>query len=68
MSDKEHVLLPKYECLQGLTCKVDERSLMFDIKVLLKEYYMATFCADGKTLQIALNNGQKFCITIEEIK
>lgn len=54
--------------VERLTSVIDEMSLMMDIKVLLNEYYLATFNENGNSLKIALNNGQKFRITVEEMK
>ena len=41
-------------------CKVTAKDLLLDLKVLMKEYYVATFSDDNGWLKIALNNGQKF--------
>lgn len=54
--------------VERLTSVIDEMSLMMDIKVLINEYYLATFNENGNSLKIALNNGQKFRITVEEMK
>lgn len=54
--------------VQKLISVIDEMSLMMDVKVLLNEYYLATFDENGNSMKIALNNGQKFRITVEEIK
>ena len=54
--------------VQKLISVIDEMSLMMDVKVLLNEYYLATFDENGNSMKIALNNGQKFRLTVEEIK
>lgn len=54
--------------VQKLVSVIDEMSLMMDVKVLLNEYYLATFDENGNSMKIALNNGQKFRITVDEIK
>ena len=45
---------------------IDINSLLTDIKVLLKEYYLATFNEDGNQLLLKFSNGQKFKLTLSE--
>lgn len=47
-------------------CKVTANDLLLDLKVLMKEYYVATFSEDSGSLKIALNNGQKFHLILLE--
>ncbi len=47
-------------------CKVTVTDLLLDLKVLLKEYYVATFSDEKGSLKIALNNGQKFRLILLE--
>ena len=47
--------------------KIDEQELLFDLKVLIKEFYCATFTNDGHSLTLNFYNGQKFALRIEEI-
>ncbi len=46
--------------------KVEAEDILLDLKALLKEYYAATFSADGKSLKISFNNGQVFKLMVEE--
>lgn len=45
---------------------VGGHDLLIDIKVLLKEYYAATFSDDGSSLLMQFSNGQKFRLRLEE--
>lgn len=62
----EHIFATESDCSEGIIWTVDEDEMLCDIKKLLSEYYLATFNADGASLNISFNNGQKFCITIKE--
>ena len=44
----------------------DAEDIALDIKYLISEYYNAFLKADGRTLSIKFNNGQKFLVTVEE--
>ncbi len=54
--------------LEDLEVRVDEASKLLDLKVLLKDYYTATFTANEKKLEIKFDNGQKFEISVKEKK
>lgn len=43
------------------------REIILDIKALFSEYFLTIFAADGKSLNVSINNGQKFRITVSEI-
>ena len=43
-----------------LQYKVTVSDLLFELKVLLKEYYVAGFSDNTDSLKMTLNNGQKF--------
>ena len=49
----------------GFDYRVNASDLLLDLKVLLKEYYIATFTSDGNALLINFNNGQKFKLNVE---
>ena len=66
-SSTKHLFATEYDCVKGLTYTVDASELLADIKVLMKEYYVATFCNNGNSLKIAFNNGQSFCVTVLEM-
>ena len=66
---QSHVCLRDYEGHEGkLDYTVTAFDLMLDMKALMREYYVATFTQDAKSLQIQFNNGQKFSVKVEEIK
>lgn len=65
--ESEHVFVPEYESAEGLMWAVYEEEMLCDIKKLLSEYYVATFSADGTSLNISFNNGQKFCVTVKDV-
>ena len=67
-NETNHVFVTEYDDTQGLIWTVDEEEILCDIKKLLSEYYVATFDAEGKSLNISFNNGQKFGITVNEKK
>lgn len=46
--------------------KLSTQDLLIDLKVLMKEYYVATFTENEGELKIAFENGQKFIIGIKE--
>ena len=51
-----------------MNTRVDELSMLLDLKVLLKDYYLATFTSDERGLEIKFDNGQIFTITVKEKK
>lgn len=53
---------------RAFTCLTEEKSLLPDMKALLKEFYIATFMEEENALFLQFNNGQRFKITIKEIK
>ena len=48
--------------------KIEEESILFDLKVLLREYYAATFTAEGDALKLQFNNGQTFILSVKEVE
>ena len=66
--DKEggHIFSTELECATSFDFTVDAMDLLTDIKVLIKEYYLATFCESGDSLNIKFNNGQTFKLSIVE--
>ena len=62
-----HIFVPATEIADAeFQCKVTANDLLLDLKVLMKEYYVATFSEDNGSLKIALNNGQKFSLILLE--
>lgn len=54
--------------MEEIDVRVDELSILLDLKVLLKDYYTATFTSDERGLEIKFDNGQKFAISVKEKK
>lgn len=48
--------------------KIGVHDLLIDLKVLMKEYYIATFTENENVLKISFTNGQAFKIIIEQIR
>ena len=48
--------------------QVEAESILIDLKVLLREYYAATFTKEENALKLQFTNGQTFLVKIEEIK
>ena len=46
---------------------VEGQSILLDLKVLLPDYYAATFTKEGDALKLQFSNGQSFLLKIEEI-
>ncbi len=63
-----HLFIKEMECEDKLQFKVDELSLLLDVKVLLKDYYTATFTESENALRINFDNGQTFEISVNEVK
>ncbi len=45
-----------------------ELRVLVDIRMLLKNYYLATVCFNGDKLEIKFNHGQTFTVTVQEKK
>lgn len=45
--------------------KTSEQDLLFDLKCLIKEYYVATFTKSGENLKLSFENGQSFLISVK---
>lgn len=67
-NNDNHIFITDLENENNLNYVIDINSLLTDIKVLLKEYYVATFSEDGNNLVLKFNNGQKFKLTLFEEK
>lgn len=67
--EEKHLFLTETESARcGTDFKIEEHDLLTDFKVLLKEYYVATFTDDGNALILNFTNGQKFKLALTEIK
>ena len=65
MKKSGHLLVKEME---EVDIRIDELSMLMDLKVLLKDYYTAMFTSDEKGLEIKFNNGQTFVVTVKEKK
>ncbi len=45
--------------------EITEQDLLFDLKCLMKEYYIATFKESGESLKLSFENGQTFDIFVK---
>ena len=64
--EKDHSFVVDDE-ISDIKSKTDINGILFDIKYLIKEYYIATFTETGDTLIIQLSNGQVFEVCVREI-
>ena len=68
-SKREDVCLLKTETANvQFKYMVDIDSIILDLKAMIKEYYFATFSEEGNSLILKFSNGQKFRLSIDEIK
>ena len=63
----EFVSEKEYEQEVGLTYKVEAEEILFDLKVLLRDYYAATFTKDADALKLQFTNGQTFILSAKEV-
>ena len=64
----KHIFCVDLESAKGVfDFTVTANSLLLDLKVLLSEYYLATFNLEGDALILRFTNGQIFRITMKEI-
>lgn len=47
---------------------IEASDLVCELKILMKDFYEGTITDDGKALKLRFANGQKFKITVTEIK
>lgn len=66
MENVEHFFVNDSEACTEFDWKTDSKSVLLDIKHLMKEYYVATFTDDGTALKLSFNNGQSFIISVTE--
>ncbi len=70
----DHIFITEMESVtdgdadMDIKWRVDAKDLMLDLKVLIKEYYLALIDLQKNSLRIKFNNGQEFDIHIEEKK
>lgn len=48
--------------------KIKETEILFDLKTILSDYYVATLDLSGDCLNIRFVNGQQFAVTVREIE
>ena len=67
-TSQSHVFVTETESAQeAFNYKVTPYELLLDLKVLMSEYYVATFDVNSEKLLLNFNNGQRFVIEIEEM-
>ena len=64
---EEHVCAVQTE-LDKTMWVCDTKDLINDIKYFMREYYVGFYSEDGERLVIKFNNGQKFMVSVSEIK
>lgn len=66
---KYHELITERESAEelGLNYKVEADEILLDLKVLLRDYYAATFTKDENALKLQFNNGQTFILSAKEV-
>ena len=64
-----HNCVTEYESAKELNFnyKLDSKSILLDIKALMREYYTVTFTATEDALQLQFNNGQTFIVSAKEV-
>lgn len=46
---------------------ISSNDILIDLKIILKNYYVATFNEEGNALKITFNNGQSFIINVTQV-
>ena len=65
---QSHVFITETECAkEAFNYTVTPYELLLDLKVLMSEYYVATFDVNNEKLLLNFNNGQRFMLKIEEV-
>ena len=62
-----HIFAGETEAAKELNYKLDAESILFDLKVLMREYYAATFTVEENALKLQFTNGQTFRLTAVEV-
>ena len=62
-----HIFATDTELDSELKYKVDAESILLDLKVLLRDYYAATFTKEEDALKLQFTNGQKFILSAKEV-
>ena len=60
-------LMTSYKELD-LRTMTSAEDILFDLKRLIQDFYIATFTLEADALKILFDNGQSFLIKVEEIK
>ena len=63
---KEHSYVVDEE-ISDIKSKTDINGILYDIKYLMQEYYIATFSERGDSLIMQLSNGQVFEVCVSEV-
>lgn len=46
---------------------ISSNDILIDLKIILKNYYVATFNEEGNALKITFYNGQSFIINVTQV-
>lgn len=70
MQNTSHAFLTKTELANDkfFNYEIDAQKILLDLKVLLRDYYVATFTGEENVLKVTFNNGQTFLLRAEEYK
>ncbi len=69
MAKTNHVFATETECAtdEGLVYKVEAKSILYDLKALMRDYYAATFTQEENALKLQFSNGQAFILSAKEV-
>ena len=65
MNEPQNVKTKEKNVSTAATWVTNEQDLLFDLKCLIKEYYVATFTESGENLKLSFANGQSFLISVK---
>ena len=66
LKEKDHSFVVDEE-ISDIKSKTDIKGILYDIKYLIKEYYIGNFTETGDSLIMQLSNGQVFEVCVNEI-
>lgn len=56
----------KQQIVDNFNDKVECKDILFDIKFMMRKYYVATYKMEGDLLKVTFTNGQSFIVKAEE--
>lgn len=63
----EHLCVTDTE-LDKVSWSCDAKDILLDIKFFMRKYYNGFFNEDGESLNLKFNNGQRFIVSVKELK